>query len=56
LPDAENILFAHIPDEPVEPVEPVVAIVIGLCLITLAVMVLPVVVKKIEENLELFFY
>jgi predicted cation transporter len=44
-----NHLLAHIPDEPV------VAIVIGLCLITLAVMVLPFVVKKIEENLELFF-
>jgi len=37
------------------PSEPVVSIVIGLSLITLLVLVLPFLVKRIEENLELFF-
>ncbi|MDD5312544.1 MAG: DUF1646 family protein [Dehalococcoidia bacterium] len=37
------------------PSEPVVSIVIGLSLITLLVLLLPFLVKRIEENLELFF-
>jgi predicted cation transporter len=44
-----NLLMSHIPDEPV------FYIVLGLCLITLLVLILPFVVKKVEENLELFF-
>lgn len=37
------------------PEEPVLYIVLGLCLITLLVLVLPFMVRKVEENLELFF-
>lgn len=37
------------------PDEPVGYIVAGLCIITLLVLVLPFFVKKVEENLELFF-
>jgi predicted cation transporter len=37
------------------PDEPVIYIVLGLCLITLLVLILPFIVKKVEENLELFF-
>ena len=37
------------------PAEPVISVVIGLCLITLLVLVLPFVIKKVEENLEIFF-
>lgn len=46
-----NAVFftAQVPDQPV------IAITIGLSLIILAVLILPFVVKKIEENLELFF-
>jgi predicted cation transporter len=46
---AVNTLMAHIPDEPV------LYIVLGLCFITLLVLILPFIVKKVEENLELFF-
>ncbi len=46
---AVNMLMAHIPDEPV------LYIVLGLCFITLLVLILPFIVKKVEENLELFF-
>ena len=41
--------MSHIPDEPV------FYIVLGLCLVTLLVLILPFIVKKVEENLELFF-
>lgn len=37
------------------PEEPVGYIVAGLCIITLLVLLLPFIVKKVEENLELFF-
>jgi len=35
--------------------QPVPYIVIGLCVITLLVLILPFIVKKVEENLEFFF-
>ncbi|MBN1690218.1 MAG: DUF1646 family protein [Dehalococcoidia bacterium] len=44
-----DFFAAHVPDQPV------IAITIGLSLIVLAVLILPFVVKKVEENLELFF-
>jgi len=44
-----HLFMNHIPDEPV------LYIVLGLCLITLLVLILPFIVKKVEENLELFF-
>ncbi len=44
-----KVLLTHIPDEPV------LYIVLGLCLITLLVLALPFAVKRVEENLELFF-
>jgi len=40
---------AQVPDQPV------VAITVGLSLVVLAVLILPFVVKKVEENLEVFF-
>ena len=43
------LLSAQIPDQPV------MAITVGLSLVILAVLILPFVVKKVEENLELFF-
>jgi predicted cation transporter len=43
------LLQNHIPDEPV------LYVVFGLCLITLLVLALPFMVKKVEENLEMFF-
>jgi len=46
---AAHIIMTHIPDEPV------LYIVLGLCFITLLVLVLPFIIKKVEENLELFF-
>ena len=42
-------VMSHIPDEPV------VSITLGLCLIVILVLLLPFFVKKVEENLELFF-
>jgi predicted cation transporter len=44
-----HLLIAQIPGQPV------MAITVGLCLVILAVLILPFVVKKVEENLELFF-
>ena len=44
-----NLMMTHIPEEPV------LYIVLGLCLVTLLVLILPFIVKKVEENLELFF-
>jgi len=44
-----NLLTAQVPDQPV------MAITVGLCLVILAVLILPFVVKRVEENLELFF-
>jgi predicted cation transporter len=44
-----NLLMTHIPEEPV------LYIVLGLCLITLLVLILPFISKRVEENLELFF-
>ena len=46
---SSTMLMSHIPDEPV------LSITAGLCLIVVMVLVLPFVVKKVEENLELFF-
>jgi predicted cation transporter len=46
---ATRALMSHIPDEPV------LYIVLGLCFVTLLVLSLPFAVKKVEENLELFF-
>jgi len=43
------LLTAQVPDQPV------VAITVGLSLVILAVLILPFVVKRVEENLELFF-
>ena len=37
------------------PEEPVLYVVLGLCLVTLLVLILPFIVRKIEDNLELFF-
>jgi len=37
------------------PDQPVIAVTVGLSLIILAVLILPFVVKRVEENLELFF-
>lgn len=42
-------MMNHIPEEPV------LHIVLGLCLITLLVLLLPFITKKVEENLEFFF-
>jgi len=44
-----NFFAVQVPDQPV------VAIAVGLFLVILAVLILPFVVKKVEENLELFF-
>jgi predicted cation transporter len=44
-----NFLTAQVPEQPVT------AITVGLCLVILAVLILPFAVKKVEENLELFF-
>jgi len=44
-----NFLTAQVPEQPV------MAITVGLCLVILAVLILPFAVKKVEENLELFF-
>lgn len=44
-----HLLVNQIPDEPV------LYVVLGLCLVTLLVLVLPFLVKRVEENLELFF-
>ena len=44
-----NYLTAQVPEQPV------MAITVGLCLVILAVLILPFAVKKVEENLELFF-
>lgn len=41
--------MAHIPNEPV------ISTAIGLSIVTLMVLVLPFVVKRVEENLEIFF-
>ncbi len=40
---------AHVPDQPV------IAVTVGLSLVILAVLILPFVVKRVEENLEIFF-
>lgn len=37
------------------PAEPVLYIALGLCIVTLLVLFLPFLVKKVEQNLELFF-
>jgi len=44
-----NFFTAQVPDQPV------IAITVGLSLVILAVLILPFVVKNVEENLELFF-
>jgi len=44
-----NFFTAQVPDQPV------IAVTVGLSLVVLAVLILPFVVKKVEENLELFF-
>jgi len=44
-----NFFTAQVPDQPV------IAITVGLSLVILAVLILPFVVKKVEENLEIFF-
>jgi predicted cation transporter len=47
--DFAMLFQTHVPEDPV------VYIVVGLCLITLSVLALPFMIKRIEENLELFF-
>ena len=44
-----NFFTTQVPDQPV------MAITVGLCLVILAVLILPFAVKKVEENLEIFF-
>ncbi|MDD5399277.1 MAG: DUF1646 family protein, partial [Dehalococcoidia bacterium] len=44
-----NFFTAQVPDQPV------IAITVGLSLVILAVLILPFVIKRIEENLEIFF-